>query len=85
MKIEQKRLDKQNIDLKNNFQLQVEESRFEFEKSSRNYETTIAALNEAKANFKIVNKKFDERLANPVELIDARTFMNNANAENPLR
>lgn len=81
-KIEQHRLEAQYQDVKNSLKLQVEESRLEFDRSRKNYETTISAEQEANANFKIVNRKFEEGLASQVELIDARTFMTNASAEN---
>ena len=80
-KIEQRRLETQFLDVKNKLHLEVEEARLEFEKSTKNYETTVAAEKESKANYKIVNRKFEEGLANQVELIDARTFMTNASAE----
>ena len=81
-KIELQRLDIQYEHVKNNLQLQVEEARLEFVKSRKNYETTTSAETEAKANFKIVSRKYEEGLANQVEFIDARTFMTNAAAEN---
>ena len=81
-KIEQERLRIRYKDIANGIQLQVEDARLEFEKSNLNYATTVAAEAESKANFKIVNRKFEEGLANQVELIDARTFMTNASAEN---
>ncbi len=80
-KIEQRRLDTQYKYVQNQFRLQVEEARLEFVKSSSNYQTTIAAEMEATSNFTIVNRKYEEGLANLVELIDARTFMTNATAE----
>jgi len=80
--LEQQRIEAQYMDVKNKLQLQVEESRLEFEKSTKNYQTTVAAEQESKANFKIVLRKYEEGLANQVELIDARTFMTNAAAEN---
>ena len=81
-KIEQERLQLSYQDIRNNIQLKVEEARLEFEKSNKNYVTTIAAEEEAQANFKIVSRKFEEGLANQVELIDSRTFLTNASAEN---
>ncbi|MCG8310417.1 MAG: TolC family protein [Cytophagales bacterium] len=81
-KIELQRLEAQYFDVRNSLQLQIEEARLEFEKSSKNYQTTIAAEHEANANFRIVNRKFEEGLATQIELIDARTFMTNAASEN---
>ena len=81
-KIEQLRLKTQYDDVQNSLRLQVAEARLEFERSAKNYQTTIAAEQEATSSFTIVNRKYEEGLSSQVELIDARTFMTNAAAEN---
>ena len=80
-KIEQLRLKTQYNDVQNSLRLQVAEARLEFERSAKNYQTTIAAEQEATSSFTIVNRKYEEGLSSQVELIDARTFMTNAAAE----
>ncbi|MCK5208362.1 MAG: TolC family protein, partial [Cyclobacteriaceae bacterium] len=79
---EQLRLKTQYDDVQNSLRLQVAEARLEFERSAKNYQTTIAAEQEAISSFTIVNRKYEEGLSSQVELIDARTFMTNAAAEN---
>ena len=80
-KIEQRRLETQYIHIKNGLELEMEDARLEFEKSTKNYATTVAAEQESTSNYRIVSRKYEEGLANQVELIDARTFMTNAASE----
>ena len=65
-KIEQRRLETQYVHIKNGLELEMEDARLEFEKSTKNYATTVAAEQESASNYRIVSRKYEEGLANQV-------------------
>jgi len=76
--IENKILQVQLQQLKDNIRLQVKDSFYVLDTAKKNYESAREQENYSNESYKIISKKYEQGLASQIELIDARVNMTNS-------